>query len=104
MPRRIAYSGTISRVRSGKRRGLPPGVPADYCQRVADICDNLGEKDRYVSAYSIGGGARGWCMCVDLVTIVAHPKRRLPEQLWLDCRRRRRSIWRVQRDRNHARL
>lgn len=42
MPRRIAYSGTISRVRSGKRRGLPWGVPADYCQRVADICDNLG--------------------------------------------------------------
>jgi 6-phosphofructokinase 2 len=42
MPRRIAYSGTISRVRSGKRRGLPRGVPADYCQRVADICDNLG--------------------------------------------------------------
>jgi 6-phosphofructokinase 2 len=41
MPQRIAYSGTISRVGSGKRRPAA-GVPADYYQRVVDICDNFG--------------------------------------------------------------
>jgi hypothetical protein len=32
-----------------------------------------GEQDRYACAYSVGGGARGWCRYVDLVAIVAHP-------------------------------